>query len=391
MANTLRVVAQIYRTGLAAVGGGRGLSEQSAQLGPARRSPRFPSSKFAVPRVPARLVQRTRLFEALDHGHDARLTLVVGSAGAGKSVLLADWIASRPERVCAWISADAADADPVRLLAAIVEALRRSGGRPDLGEDALDFLSVDGGVSADVVAALVEDLESGDETELVVIDDVHLAGPSGGELLGSLVAYWPPSVRLVVSSRVDPPLRLHRMRAHGELMELRDRDLSFSLDETEQFLDRYQVRLGEDALAAVHRDSEGWAAGLQMTAISAQHSPGPVTAAERAEIRGRTMAGYFVDEVLHRQPAEVVDFMLATSILDELSPTACVALCGEEGATLLDRVFRANLFVVMLDEEARTYRYHHLIRDVLRSEMHGGDPERGAASTPESRPLHGRC
>ena len=143
------------------------------------RFPRFPSSKFSVPTVPTGLVQRPRLLETLDSGRRARLTLVVGSPGAGKTVALADWVAARPERPTAWVSCDVADADPVRFLAAIVEAVRRGFGPSDLGEDALQLLSFDGDVSPDVVAALADDIERLDGEPLLVIDDLHATGAAG--------------------------------------------------------------------------------------------------------------------------------------------------------------------------------------------------------------------
>ena len=141
-------------------------------LGP--RNPRFPSSKFCAPRAAPHLVHRSRLIGELDRGQGARLTLVVGSAGAGKTALLADWAATAPQRTMAWLSCDDADADPVRFVAAMIEALRRSPGQPYIGEDARELLSLDGEVSADVIAALTDDLQRLGGPEVLVIDDFHL-------------------------------------------------------------------------------------------------------------------------------------------------------------------------------------------------------------------------
>ncbi len=343
---------------------------------PAVRLPRFPSSKFAAPRLPPRLVARTRLFDRLDQGQQHRFTLVVGSPGAGKTVLLADWLAQRPQRRPAWLSCDDADADPVRFVIAIIEALRRAGPQPMIGEDALQLLSFDGEVSADVVAALADDLEQPEGAQLLVIDDFHLAGTRGADALALLLEYWPASLQLVVASRVDPRLRLARMRANDELVEIRDRDLSFSVDETRSFLSAFGVRIDDGELAIVCERSEGWAVGLQMAAISMHNSPDPVNTAGRLGVHGNTIVGYFLDEVLHRQPPEVVDFMLATSVLDELSPAGCNALCGHGSAPLLEQLYRAHLFVTLVDEHGPTYRYHHLIKEVLRAELHVRDPAR---------------
>ena len=321
-------------------------------------------------------MHRSRLFDELERGQRARLTLVVGSPGAGKTALLADWVASAPQRPFAWLSCDVADADPVRFVAAIIEALRRATGQAGIGEDARQLLSLDGEVSADALAALADDLEGAEGVGALVVDDFHLTGAAGADALALLVEYRPASLQLVVASRVDPQLRLHRMRANQELVELRDRDLSFSAEEAKAFLSGFGVRLSEPDLATVHRRSEGWAAGLQMVAISIQGSPDLAAAAARVELHRHSVAGYFLDEVLYRQPPEVIEFMLATSVLDELSVPACTALCGPGSDALLQLLYRAHMFVTVLDSGSGTYRYHQLIKEVLQAELHSRDPAR---------------
>ena len=345
-----------------------------AETGP--RDPRFPSSKFRAPKLVPGLVRRPRLLDLLDRGDQVRLALVVGPAGAGKTMLLADWLAARPERASAWLSCDAADTDPVRFVAAIIEAARFGFGQPGIGEDARQLMALDGEVSADAVAALADDLDAPDGLRVLVIDDFHLAGAASADALRWLVEYHPPSLQLVVASRVDPPLRVHRMRAHQDLLELRDADLAFSAEETKRLLAGFGVRLGDPELALVHQRSEGWVAGLQMAAISIQGSPDPVTAAGRVQLGRHAVAGYFLDEVLSQQPPDVADFMLATSILDELSVLACAAVWGPRSAKMLEFLYGAHMFVTIVDEQAGTYRYHHLIREVLRTELHARDPER---------------
>jgi LuxR family maltose regulon positive regulatory protein len=340
------------------------------------RNPRFPTSKFRAPNLVHGLVRRPRLLDQLDLGAQVRLTMVVGPAGAGKTMLLADWLSASPERPSAWLSCDAADADPGRFVAAIIEAARHGFGQPSIGEDARQLMRLDGEVSADAVAALADDLDAPDETRVLVIDDFHLAGATGAETLRWLVEYHPPSLQLVVASRVDPPLRVHRMRAHQDLVELRDEDLAFSVEEARSLLAGFDVRLDEPKLALVYQRSEGWAAGLQMAALSIQSSPDPATAADRVQLGRHTVAGYFLEEVLSRQLPEVADFMLATSVLDELSVPACTAVCGQGSAKMLEFLYGAHMFVAIVDDEAPTYRYHHLIREVLRTELHARDPAR---------------
>ena len=343
---------------------------------PGSRSPRFPSSKFRPPKLMPGLVRRSRLLDLLDRGVQVRLGLVVGPAGAGKTMLLADWLAAHPERPSAWLSCDAADTDPARFVAAIIEAARSGFGQPGIGEDARQLMSLDGEVSADAVAALADDLDAPEGMRVLVIDDFHLAGPASADALRWLVEYHPPSLQLIVASRVDPPLRVHRMRAHQDLLELRDGDLAFSVEETRSLLDGFGVQLDEPDLALVHRRSEGWVAGLQMAAISIHGSPDPATAASRVQLGRHAVAGYFLDEVLSHQPPEVAGFMLATSVLDELSVPACTAVWGQGSAKMLEFLYRAHMFVTIVDEQAGTYRYHHLIKEVLQTELRERDPAR---------------
>ena len=296
---------------------------------PGPRSPRFPSSKFRAPKGGPGLVRRPRLLERLDRGDQARLTLVVGPAGAGKTMLLADWLASRPERPSAWLSCDAADADPARFVAAIIEAARYGFGQPSIGEDARQLIGLDGEVSADAIAALADDLDAPDEVRVLVIDDFHLAGAASADTLRWLVEYHPPSLQLVVASRVDPPLRVHRMRAHQDLVELRDGDLAFSVEETRSLLAGFACGWTSQSwrwFTGAARDGRPgcrWPrsrstvrpilpprlAGCSCTAI-----PSPTTSWRRSCPISRP---------------EVAEFMLATSVLDELSVPACTALCGQ--------------------------------------------------------------
>ena len=174
----------------------------------------------------------------------------------------------------------------------------------------------------------------------------------------------------MLSSRADPPLRLHRLRMAGELCELRDRDLDFSLAESRDLLAKFGVEVAAEELALLHRRSEGWAAALQMAALSLRGSRDPARVARALDIRSHAVAEYFVSEVLEQQPPEVVQFMLDTSILGELTEAACTAVTGrQDAASVLRRVDVANLFLVPLDDERTSFRYHHLVRQVLRAEL----------------------
>ena len=202
------------------------MSNAAVTAEPAPRSPRFPSSKFRIPMLGPGLVRRSRLLDRLDRGEQTRLTMVVGPAGAGKTMLLPEWLAARPERPSAWLSCDAADSDAGRFVAAIIEAARCGFGQPWIGEDARQLMSLDGEVSADVVAVLADDLDAPDETRVLVIDDFHLTGAASADALRWLVEYQAPSLQQVVASRVT-----HRSGCTGacirDVAELRVEDLAF--------------------------------------------------------------------------------------------------------------------------------------------------------------------
>jgi LuxR family transcriptional regulator, maltose regulon positive regulatory protein len=342
--------------------------------------PRFPSTKFIVPRLVSRLVVRPRLFDELDRGSRVRLTLVVGAPGAGKTTLLANWLAARPHRPAAWLSCDAADSDPVRFMVALIEALRHGFSAPSIGGSARELLDVDGEVSIDAVAALTDDLDGVDQLDggIVVIDDFQLVGNESADVFAQLVDYAPSSLQVLIATRVDPPLRLHRRRAQEQLVELRDSDLAFSVDETKGFFSGFGLDLSEGDIETVQQRTEGWSAGLQMTAISMRTSTDQLTSVRRPEVLGQTVAGYFLEEVLYRQPQEVAEFMLATSVLDELSVPACNAVSGDRAASILESLLNDHLFTTVVDEHAHTFRYHQLIKEVLQAELHARDPVREA-------------
>jgi LuxR family maltose regulon positive regulatory protein len=309
------------------------------------------------------------LHNQLTAGAGTRLTVVLGSAGAGKSVLLSSWAATRPPGTTSWLSCDGADANPVRFWTGFIEAPRLA--EPGFGADAADLLAMDGVMSADVTASIANDAAKLPSGSAIVVDDFHNAAAAVGGAMTDLVERWPAeNAQLVLASRVDPPLRLHRMRLSGELCELRDRDLLFSLAESGDLLARFGVHVDPGDLALLHQRSEGWAAALQMVALSLRGAKDPARTARALEIRSHAIAEYFISEVLEQQPAELARFMLDTSVLGELTAEACTAVTGrQDAAALLRSIDAANLFLVPLDEERASFRYHHLVRQVLRAEL----------------------
>ena len=340
---------------------------------------RFAVAKFRPPPLPATLVTRSALRDRLTAGVGQRLTLVAGSAGAGKSVLLSSWAAARPAGRTFWLSCDAADANPVRFWAGFIEAARA--GEPWFGADAADLLAIDGGVSADVTASLANDAAMLPAGSAIVVDDFQYAADAAARDMIALVERWPAeTVQLVLSARVDPPLRLNRLRMAGELCELRDRDLCFSEAESGELLANFGVQVAAADLALLHRRTEGWAAAVQMAALSLRGTGDPGRAARALGVRGYAIAEYFSDEVLEQQPAEVARFMLDTCVLGELTADACAAVSGRpDSAALLHGLDAANLFLVALDEERTSFRYHHLVHEILRTRLRARDPARERA------------
>jgi LuxR family maltose regulon positive regulatory protein len=337
---------------------------------------RFAQSKLRPPTLPATLVTRPGLQDRLTRGSGQRLTVLVGSAGAGKSVLLSGWAAARPPGATSWLSCDRADANPVRFWAAFIEALRAV--LPGFGADAAELLTMDRVVSADVTASLANDAAKLPAGSAIVVDDFDAASAVVRGDMTDLVERWPAeTVQLVLSGRSDPSLRLHRLRMSGELCELRDHDLHFSMTESRDLLTRFGVQVGSAELALVHQRTEGWAAALQMTALTLRGVSGPERAAHAFEVRGQTIADYFVAEVLDRQPPEVARFMLDTSVLGELTARDCAAVTGQrDAASMLRSIDAANLFLVALNEERTSFRYHRLVRQVLHAELRTRDRAR---------------
>jgi LuxR family maltose regulon positive regulatory protein len=360
--------------------GGQVSWQESATAGRgASRAARFALAKFRPTTLPGTLVTRSVLHERLAAGAGQRLTVVAGSAGAGKSVLLSSWAAARPPGVTSWLSCDEADANPVRFWAGFIEAIQIVA--PWFGADAADLLAMDGVMSADVTASIANDAAKLPAGSAIIVDDFHYAAPAVSGNMTGLVERWPAeTAQLVLAGRSDPPLRLHRLRMAGELCELRDRDLYFSLAESRELLANFGVEVAAADLALLHDRSEGWAAALQMVALSLRGTSDQVRAARALDVRSHAIAEYFLSEVLQQQPAEVARFMLDTSVLGELTADACAAVTGrQDAAALLHSIDAANLFLVALDNERTSFRYHHLVGQVLRTELRARDRGRELA------------
>jgi LuxR family maltose regulon positive regulatory protein len=332
------------------------------------------TSKLHVPRPHPGFVPRRRLAEALGAGLARGRVLLCAPAGSGKTALLADWVRGRG-KPAAWLGLDGSDNDPARFWRYAVAALDRA--RPGLAGRVgpPPARSFDG-----LVTALINELaDPGPDALLLVLDDYHLidSGPVH-ESVAFLLENLPPGLRVVVSSRADPALPLARLRARGQLAELRAADLRFTPEEAAALLDETAgPGLPGTAVAALVTRTEGWAAGLQLAGLSLRGHADPAGFAAAFSGSHRFVLDYLADEVLDGQPGPVREFLLETSVLDRLAGELCDAVTGRAGGQqMLQGIERAGLFLVPLDEVRGWWRYHQLFADLLRARLQAEQPGR---------------
>jgi len=333
------------------------------------------ATKLHVPQPRLGFVPRPRLVRALGDGLARGRVLVCAPAGSGKTALLADW-ARGAGRPVAWLGLDEGDSDPVRFWRYAVAALDRA--RPGLAErmGPPPSRSPDG-----LVTAMINELaaDPGPDGLVLVLDDYHLVDSAAvHESVAFLLENLPPGLRLVVSGRADPPLPLARLRAHGQLAELRAVDLRFSPEEATALLgETAGLGLPASTAQALVARTEGWAAGLQLAGLSLR---GHADAAGFVAAFGgshRLVLDYLADEVLDGQTEQVRTFLLETSVLEQLSGELCDAVTGRDGSqAMLQDIERAGLFLVPLDEVRGWWRYHHLFADLLRVRLRAERPGR---------------
>jgi LuxR family maltose regulon positive regulatory protein len=313
-------------------------------------------------------VARPRLAERLDSGREAALTLVSAPAGFGKTTLLTDWLASSAgEGATAWLSLDRRDDDPVVFWSYLLTALQTAG--QEAGAGALALLRSSKASIDEVLAVLVNELDALPRRVVVVLDDYHaIEARDVHDGMAFLVEHLPPQVHLVIATRADPPLPLARLRARGELVEVRADDLRFTTPETAAYLDEAVERsLTAHDVSALAARTEGWIAALQLAALSMQGRDDVTGFIAGFAGEDRYVVDYLVEEVLQRQPDDVRAFLLTTSVLSRLSGPVCDAVVGRDGSSaVLEALERRNLFLVPLDDRRHWYRYHHLFADVLR-------------------------
>ena len=355
-------------------------------------SPILLQTKLFKPNPTATILRREHLLQKLNSSlqqnqFTRKVTLVSASAGFGKTTLAASWLQSTPPQKnnlnfqTAWLSLDNSDNDPGRFLTYVVAALntiptvQASG----FGEDVLAMLSSPQALPLTAVQAmLLNGLTAVSTPTILVLDDYHLihAEPIH-DLLTFLLEHLPSTIHLVILSRVDPPLPLPRLRVRREMLEIREKDLRFTEEETAVLLNEIaHLNLTEADVAALSTRTEGWIAGLQLAILSMQDVSDKSAFINAFTGSHRYVLDYLMEEVLQQQDAERQEFLLKTSILNRLNGALCDELLGtrgkEQGARqdrsqqVLQDLERANLFILPLDSERRWFRYHHLFADLLR-------------------------
>jgi LuxR family maltose regulon positive regulatory protein len=338
-------------------------------------------TKLRVPPPPPRHIGRARLTARLQQGLAQPLTLIAAPAGSGKTTLLASWL--HDARVpAAWVSLDEGDDDPARFWSHALAALDGISAHAGLRETCVPLLqSPQPPPMESILATVVNRLADLPAHVILVFDDYHaITDASIHASVGFMLEHLPQRLHLIIATRADPPLPLARLRARGQLVEIRAADLRFSATEAAAFLaETGAPPLSVRDIAALDARVEGWAAGLQLTALALHDRRDIAEFVQAFTGTHRFVVDYLTEEVLTRQSAAVQEFLLATAILERLCGPLCAAVAGAaEAQEMLERLERANLFLVPLDDERRWYRYHHLFADVLRQRLQRLYPERVA-------------
>src|SRR5438309_2576843 len=337
------------------------------------------ATKLYLPRLRPNVVFRPRLLERLNEGVHRKLTLISAPAGFGTTTLVSEWVEGI-ERPTAWLSLDEGESDPTRFLTYLVAALQTIAA--NIGEGVLGVLqSPQPPPPEAILTALLNEITTLPDNFVLVLDDYHVIDAKPVDIaLTYLVEHLPPQMHLVIATREDPQLPLARLRARGQLIELRAADLRFTPSEAAEFLNQVMgLNLSAEDIAALEDRTEGWIAGLQLAALSMQgHQdvPGFIRAFAGDH---RYIVDYLVEEVLQRQPEPVHRFLLQTAILDRLNGALCDAVTGQEGGKArLEALERGNFFVVPLDDRRHWYRYHHLFAEVLSAHLLAEQPDQVA-------------
>jgi len=353
------------------------------------------ATKFHIPPLRKDLVLRPRLQALLEDGVHLPLTLISAPPGFGKTMLVAQWLQSQTAwqtqtdpnlpgslRI-GWLSLDEADNQPAVFWRYVTGALQHN--QPGLAETTQIMLTMPAPPTMEtILATLINEIENFNQPFLLVLDDYHLIQTSDiHNSLKFFLDHQPDNLHLIILTREDPPLGLARRRARRQMVEIRAAELRFEIHETISFLNLMGLSLTSEQISTLERRTEGWVVGLQMAALSLRGQD-PENFFRSFTGDDRYISDYLIEEVLDRQPEQVREFLLCTSILERMNASICEALLGDKGKgiresplsslplspnSILDYIERANLFLIPLDNRREWYRYHHLFAELLRQRL----------------------
>jgi LuxR family transcriptional regulator, maltose regulon positive regulatory protein len=343
-------------------------------------------AKLRPPPTRSAWVMRARLLEELDHATQRAVTLIAAPAGYGKTTVVTQWLASDlPPKNVAWISLDSSDNEPVRLWTNIATALERAG--CIIARETSGFVAAGGQEMLTVVLPRIVDAIAALPSDItLLVDDFDMVRDAKCfEQIDFFIKHLPSNAHLVLITRADPTLRLGRLRAAGQLAEIRAEDLAFNAQEASALLMSDGVQLSSEAVSELMQRTEGWPAGLYLAALSLAGRADPSEFVHHFSGNNRFIGDYLTEEVLSRQTEEVRNFILDMSILDRFSaPLADYVTGTPYSASFLRDLKYTNLFLIPLDSEERWFRFHHLFGAVARSALETDRPDRVAM-------LHGRA
>ena len=346
------------------------------------------AAKSAPPAIRAQLIERAALIEILSAEPHRKLTLLSAPAGWGKTTLLAQWVSGVDDRRRrGWLSLDASDNDPARFWACAIAALAKAS--PGVAPRALELIKIGADPQQVVLPTLLDELSAIDYQIALILDDYHFVeNRTVHEQVGFVIERMPQTFRLVIATRSDPVLPLARLRASGELLELRAEELRFQAGEAAHLLDGVLgLKLTDADVQLLFRRTEGWAAGLYLAGLSLAGRTDAAAFIGTFAGDNRHIVDYLIAEVLDGQPPHIRSFLLHTSLLTRLSGTVCDAVLQTSGsASMLQNIERDNLFLLPLDVSRRWYRYHQLFADLLRTELHRSEPDLIPSCTNGPRP-----
>jgi len=331
-------------------------------------------TKLHIPSTGNSIVHRSVLFENLNTGLHRKLILISAPAGFGKTTVVSDWI-SRNNIPAAWFSIDSGDNDPVVFLSYIISGIQSH--HKGFGQSALSLLNTPKSPSVEsIISLLINEILNINQNFILVLDDFHLINNSEVlKLMTFLLEHCPNNIHIVILTRSDPALSVSRLRSQNQLVELRSSDLSFSANDISiLFNKKLRLGLSVEDINSLESKTEGWIAGLQLTALSMNGREDISEFIRDLKGDNRYIMDYLMEEVLKIQTDEIKEFLLKTSVLEQMSAPLCnFVLSRTDSQQILEALERNNMFVVALDSDRIWYRYHHLFADLLKQRLQLGE------------------